>query len=319
MSSSESGAGPIPPETQGKPMTTAADHPFTRLLLATEHSDQDAGAERVALAMSRRCGLPLQAVLPLAFNAEFESVAPELAARADAQAAERRAALQALAVQAGVDCTIHVRRAAELHEAIVDTARALGSELIVTRRRGRRGVLANLLVGEMVSRVVAHAPCSVLLTPAQGAMWSRRICCGVDPAAPSMGVVEQAARVAATCGLPLDLVAVVPSLAQRDAADAVMAGAGQRARALGAQVETQVCVGRVHDALLQAAAAAQADLLVIGRHGGQALGTLQGLARAWLGGAAQKIIGLATSPVLVVVETEPKADAHTGAQAGAHR
>ena len=54
---------------------------FSRLLLATEHSEFDAGAEALAFAMARRCGLPLAAVLPVSSNPEFEVVAPELAAR----------------------------------------------------------------------------------------------------------------------------------------------------------------------------------------------------------------------------------------------
>lgn len=281
-------------------------HPFTCLLLATEHSDQDAGAERVALAMARRCRLPLNAVLPLALNAEFEAEAPALAARADALAATRREAVLAQAGAAGVPCVVQVRRSAELHEAILEAARSLPCDLIVTRRRGRRGVLAQLLVGEMVSRVVAHAPCSVLLTPAHAVMWSRRVCCALDPAAPAPAVVDQAARVAAACGMPLDLVAVVSSADQREAAEAVLLAAHERAEAEGAEVYLQVRVGRVHEEVLQAAAEAQADLLVIGRHGPQHLGGLQGLARAWLGGAAQKLIGLADSPVLVVVEAPPR-------------
>ncbi|MFM2059950.1 MAG: hypothetical protein RLY71_4335, partial [Pseudomonadota bacterium] len=135
-------------------------------------------------------------------------------------------------------------------------------------------------------------------------MWSQRVCCAVDPAAPAMSAVDQAARVAATCGLPLDLVAVVAADTQREAAEAVLLGAQERAEAQGAQTHLQVRVGRVHEAVLQAAAEGGADLLVIGRHGPQPLGGLQGLARAWLGGAAQKIIGLAASPVLVVVESD---------------
>jgi len=51
--------------------------------------------------------------------------------------------------------------------------------------------------------------------------------------------------------------------------------------------------GRPHEQILAAAKELGADLLVIGRHGDDAA------ARAWLGGVAQKVIGLAERPVLV--------------------
>ncbi|MDE1949578.1 MAG: hypothetical protein KGI35_13255, partial [Burkholderiales bacterium] len=59
---------------------------FERILLASEHGEQDSGAEALAFALSQRCGLPLRLVLPIASNPEFEALAPALAARAEAEA-----------------------------------------------------------------------------------------------------------------------------------------------------------------------------------------------------------------------------------------
>ncbi|EHR72117.1 universal stress protein UspA-like protein [Burkholderiales bacterium JOSHI_001] len=277
-------------------------HPFNRLLLATEHSEYDDGAERVALAMAARCGLPLAVVLPLTSNPEFESVAPQLAAQAEAQAAVHLQALQAAARVAGVTLQSRVRRGPEPDQEIVAEARDGGSDLIVTRRRGKRGFFARLLVGEMVSRVVAHAPCSVLLVPRAGAMWSRAVLLALDPQAEAAqrGLqTDTAVAVAAECGLPLQVVAVaeVDEAAARAAVDAALAVA--RARDLPCQ--GSVRRGKVHEQIVAAADAAQADLIVMGRHSA-ALG-----GRAFLGGTAQKVIGLAERPVLVVIAKEIQA------------
>ena len=43
---------------------------FARLLLATEHTEFDTGAETLALALAQRCLLPLTMVLPLLSNPE---------------------------------------------------------------------------------------------------------------------------------------------------------------------------------------------------------------------------------------------------------
>ena len=270
-------------------------HVFSRLLLATEHSDYDTGAERLALALAQRCGLPLAAVLPVVSNPEFEVVAPQLAARADAQAAVKRQSLEALALTQGVAFTLRVRRGQEPFAEIVDEARELAADLIVIRRRGKRGLLANLLVGEMVSKVVSHAPCSVLITPRGAQMWSRRVLVGLDPLQPDVATLALAADVANECALPLHLLCVIPGETNRAAAQQVLADALARVRDRCPRADGECRVGRPHEQLIAAAGTHEADLVVIGRH------HADNLDRAWIGGVAQKVIGLAECPVLVHV------------------
>lgn len=272
--------------------------PYTRVLLATEHTEQDVGAEAVALAVARHGSVPLAAVLPVTFNAEFETLAPELAARADAQAHAKLQAIAADAARAGVALEVVVRRGEDPAFEIVAEARERDAELLVTRRRGRKGLIANLLVGEMVSRVLAHAPCSVLVCPREARLWQRGVLLGIDPQAPSPSMVRRAADLAAAGGLPLHVCSVAPNEAARAAAARAMEAALAQARAACPQAAGTVRVGRPHQELIAAATEAGADLLVIGRHGRSVLG------RAWIGGTAQKVIGLAACPVLVHVEPE---------------
>jgi hypothetical protein len=268
-------------------------HPFQRLLLATEHTDFDVGAEAVAFALARRCGLPLAGVLPIVSNPEFEAVAPELAARADAEAARRAEGVEAAAAAQGVALALEVRHGAEPYEEIVAEARARASDLVIIRRRGKRGFLANLMFGEMVGKVVAHAPCSVLMCPRAATMWQREVLVGVDPQAPDAALVATAARIAGECGIGLRLVGVVAGEGARAAAEAVVHEAATQARALGVAAEGEVLVGRPHEALITTARERGADLIVVGRRGHH------GPERAWIGGTAQKVIGLADGPVLV--------------------
>ncbi|MBN8509682.1 MAG: universal stress protein, partial [Burkholderiales bacterium] len=195
-------------------------HPFHRLLLATEHTDFDVGAETVAFALARRCGLPLAGVLPIVSNPEFEAVAPELAARADAEAARRAEGVEAAAAAQGVALALEVRHGAEPYEEIVAEARERAADLVIIRRRGKRGFLANLMFGEMVGKVVAHAPCSVLMCPRAATMWQREVLVGVDPQAPDAALVATAARIAGECGIGLRIVGVVAGDGARAAAEA---------------------------------------------------------------------------------------------------
>jgi nucleotide-binding universal stress UspA family protein len=270
--------------------------PFEHLLLATECSDQDSGAEAIAFEMARHCGLPLRVLLPLHSNPEYEAMAPQLALRAEAEAARRLQGLREQAANAGVAIELQVRRGPELYEEIVAEARERGADLIVVRRRGRRGLMANLLLGEMVRNVVSHAPCSVLVAPRGARMWGRRVLVAFDPASQDLGPVGTAADMALRCGLPLSIVCVAPEAGAQPAAERALQRARATAAAIGAAVDGQVRVGRPHEQIVVAARELAADLLVIGRR------TDEGLARAWLGGAAQKVIGLAEVPVLVAVK-----------------
>lgn len=272
--------------------------PFQRLLLATEHSEFDAGSERIALTMAQRCQLPLVGVLPMHSNPEYEAVAPQLVQRAEAAAGARLAELATLAARAGVPWQAVVRRGPAMFSEIVAEASLRRSDLLVIRRRGRLGRLANLLVGEMVGQVLAHAPCSVLVVPQQAQMWSRHVLVAIDPSAPDPAVIAEGAAVAAECELPLTLVAVSSGGSDDDRANRVLSSAMADLRQHQPGVRAEVLHGRAHQRIGEAASRLGADLIVVGRHGEG------GFARAWLGGVAQKVIGLADCPVLVAIAGE---------------
>jgi nucleotide-binding universal stress UspA family protein len=267
---------------------------FSRPLLATEHTEFDGGAEALAFALAQRCGRPLAGVLPITSNDEYEAVAPEVAARSDADASSKREQLQAQARAQGVALDLRARHGPEPFAEIVEEARERAADLIVIRRRGKRGLLANLLVGEMVSKVVAHAPCSVLVAPRDARMWSQRVLVGIDPRSPSRTVLAHAATIAAECGIPLLVLCVAANEPSRAQASQDLPALLQQAREHGASVAGEVLVGRPHAELIAAAARHRADLIVIAR-GHDSAG------RARIGSTTQQVIGLADCPVLVHV------------------
>jgi nucleotide-binding universal stress UspA family protein len=108
-------------------------------------------------------------------NPEFEAIAPDLAARAEHEAAQRADALRATAVEQAIALTVDVHRAEEAWQAIVAAAEAARADLVIVRRRGRRGFAANLRLGETVGRVLGHVACSALVVPRACVRWSRRV------------------------------------------------------------------------------------------------------------------------------------------------
>ena len=267
---------------------------FTRLLLATEGSEYDTGAERMAFAMAKRCQLPLATVVPLVSNPEYEALAPQLAARAEQEAAQKIAKLKKQADDAKVQIQLRVRRGEEPYFEIIDEARITNSEMIIIRRRGKRGLLANLLVGEMVSKVVAHAPCHVLIVPPDASMWNKRVLVAVDTADDGRSNVTIAAGVAAQCSVPLQIVSVVAADALRSHAQNLVAQLVQLALDAGVQAQGEVRTGKPFTEILAAREAGDCDLIVMGSRSDRRIGG------AWVGGVAQMVMGLSAHPVMVL-------------------
>jgi len=270
---------------------------FDHILLATEHTEFDAGAERLAFLLARESGNALHGVLPMVSNIEYETVASARVAQAEREARAKLAALGAAADAADVALDIRVRRGEEPFCEIIAEALRCNADLIVARRRGRRGFLANMLVGEMVGQVATLAPCSVLLVPRAGRMWSQRVLAGVDASPAAQRAAGIAAGIAVGGNLPLLVAsaAAQDNAADRARAESAAASAIAIAQRAGARVESRIVVGRPGEAIAQLAAETGADLVVVGRTGESGR-----LHRLLLGATAHRIIGLSRCPVLVV-------------------
>ena len=266
---------------------------FNALLLATEHGEFDTGAERIAFALAKKFDVPLAVVLPLVSNPEYEALVPQLAAKAEQVAASKIQELQSQAQSEGLALAVRVRRGEEPYQEILEEAKFQQSNLIVIRRRGKRGFLANLLIGEMVSKVVAHSPCHVLIAPRQAAMWSHHILVAAEPTERGLELVRAALTVAQRCNLLLSIVTVVPAQELRGKADEFMANTLREIQESGLNAQGEVRVGNPYSEILACRESKNADLIVIGKSNNQ-------IGRAHIGSVAQKIIGLAEFPVLVL-------------------
>ncbi|HLP99362.1 MAG TPA: universal stress protein [Sideroxyarcus sp.] len=242
-------------------------YPFNRILLATEHTEFDVGAERLAFAMAKRCGLPLMVVVPMLDNPEYEAEMPEMVLRDEREIAGKIAALNKQADAAGVKLDVRVRRSAEIHSGIVAEAVESKADLIVIRRRGKPSFLARLLVGEMVSKVIRDTSCNVLLVPRAAEFWDKHILAAVGDTTAAASIAKTAGTIAGICELPLTVLSVAPD--SNPDAMAKTKGLNAANVALAAKASNQVRGEvRVGNAVTQTVAAAKelgADLVVIGR------------------------------------------------------
>ncbi|HEX8963934.1 MAG TPA: universal stress protein [Rhodocyclaceae bacterium] len=269
--------------------------PFKRILLATQGTEFDAGAERVAIDLAAGSSGRINVVMPLVSNPVYQSVGAAQEEQAEAEAAEKLQQLRRAAQANGVEFAGRVRRGEEPFREIVDAARELPADLLVLRRRGKRSYLANLLLGEMVHKVISHAPCDALMVPRATQLWSRGILLATDGSPHSDRATAVACALAIFHGLPLTVLSVAEG--GQDAAKARVEAALETARAAGAEATGRVVTnGKAHEAILAAARDAGADLVVIGRRG---LGRFE---HALLGSTSEQVASRAGCPVLIIHE-----------------
>jgi hypothetical protein len=270
-------------------------YPFERILLATELTEFDVGAERIAFAMAKHCAVPLRAVVPIDSNPEYEVAAPQLSLREDQLAAEEIAALRERANAAGVELEVQVRHGTEAHREIVEEARSTRTDLIVIRRRGKQGFLAKLLVGEMVSKVIRDADCCVLTVPRNAEFWQHGILASVGDTPLAQEIAKLSGGIAAACDLPLTIVSIAVRQDTRSRAESLNTLYVALASALTKRVQGRVCDGDPAAQTIAVASEVAADLIIIGRQRYHLLPFMHGKTSIM-----QKIIGTNEVPTLVV-------------------
>jgi nucleotide-binding universal stress UspA family protein len=267
---------------------------FTRLLLATEHTEFDAGAESLAMELAHRCKVPLAAVFPLASNSEFEAEAPEIALKEERAAAAKIAQIQAAGTQRGITLHLNVRRGEELFREIVDEAIAQKSELIVIRRRGKRGFLANMMVGEMVTKVVSHTPCHLLIVPRAATMWQRHMLVAIEPTPQGQAIACLALHLASECLIPVNVALLCPDTNPGEGYPSLITELMSFAASKKVQLACELLRGESHSAIESAAKRCQADLIVLGHQ------SESWFSMGFHGSLAQRVIGQTDCPVLII-------------------
>lgn len=266
---------------------------FGRILVATDGSDESAGAIRTGVALSERHGAQLIGLSIAIDNPEYSTLVPNLQ---EVAAQHAREALKSFVEEAGADVETATRDAADPARGIVEAAAELGADLIVMGQH-HKGGLPRVMVGDTTAAVIGHATCPVLVAPRAARLWEKQILLATDGSAHSEAATGAAARLARQACLPISVVSVVTSShseARRQEAERAVAAALERLKGLGLQGEGQVVEGRPDEAIVKTAESVGADLIVVGSHG------RTGLTKILMGSVAERVIGHASCSVLVV-------------------
>ncbi len=268
---------------------------FEKLLLSTDGSEFSAGAARMALQLAQNCGATLHVMTMVMTNPEYETLAPQLVAKAEQDAQVVLDSVKQQAQAAGVTCETHIRRGSEPAEETLSAADALSADAIIMGRRGKRK-LARWMVGHATVKVLGGAHRPVLVVPKAALMPTRRIILATDGSRYSDNAAVNASKLAKLCNLPVTVVSAVLAShnAQRraeaqQAVDRVTALLSQD----GIDCEGVLQDGKPDEVINTVAHQKDADLIVVGSHG------RTGLDRMLVGSVSEKVIGQAECATLV--------------------
>jgi nucleotide-binding universal stress UspA family protein len=141
---------------------------FKKILLPTDGSELSAKAAQGALKLASQLGasvVGLTIVEPYSYStlSEYRPETLEAFEARNAQAAEQRlASIVQAAKDAGVPCETVTVKSFSPYEAIIETARKHGCDVIFMASHGRRGLSA-ILLGSETQKVLTHSDIPVLV------------------------------------------------------------------------------------------------------------------------------------------------------------
>ena len=137
---------------------------FERLLVATDGSGFSKAAVEEAIKIAGVCSSTLYVLLVIEISAEIEMWDAQSADKLEKDMRSYLNGIKAKAARAGVKCEIILHLGDEPYKDIVSEAKKRKINTIIMGSHGRTG-LTRLLMGSVVSRVIGHAPCKVLVIP----------------------------------------------------------------------------------------------------------------------------------------------------------
>lgn len=277
--------------------------PFPKILVCTDGSPDSEGAITAALNLAKTTGSTVLLLEVLFYLAGYELQAPdtlappmvnmELMQAQETAARERLEAWKAEAAGEGVTLEPRVRTGSSAYEGILEEAGESQPDLIIMGRHGYTG-LTRLLMGSVTARVIGHSPCDVLVVPREVPLSFKSLLVASDGSVFSEAAWTAALSLTKTMGSALIGVAVAASDRDVPVATEVVRGLEAAASQQGIALDTMVPMGRPEEGIVKAADFKGASLIIVGSHG------RTGLKRLLMGSVAERVIGHAKCPVLVV-------------------
>jgi nucleotide-binding universal stress UspA family protein len=269
---------------------------YRKMLVAFDGSESGKNALRQAITLAEleKSWIKVLAVVPT-YEGDLEFIG--------VSEIEKVLMAQEVARAEGTEVMTNVQQG-EPYETIVDVCDEENCDLIVMGRRGLRR-LERMLMGSVTAKVIGHSGKDVLVVPRNATFALDNILLATDGSAHSEAALERALHYASFCGGRLTAVSVVdvypefyaeaPEIVENLEKKSVqiMDGVAKRAREAGVKAETRVVRGNSAEEIVDLAQEKRAGTIFMGSRG------RSGLKKLVMGSVAEKVVGLASCPVLV--------------------
>jgi nucleotide-binding universal stress UspA family protein len=276
---------------------------FPKILVCSDGSPDSEGAVNAALQLAQTSGSQIFLLEVTFLIAGYDLQAPDTltppALNLDLMQAQEKAVQERLAMQQsqaakqGVNLETRIRTSASAYEGIMEEVQELEPDLIVMGRHGYTG-LTRLLMGSTTARVIGHSPVNVLVIPAGASLSFECLLVASDGSPYSEAAWTEALILARAMHSAMVAVSVAADEPEKPSATQVARAMAQAAEQQGLPVDTLIPLGRPDEGIINAAIFKQASLIIVGTHG------RTGLMRLLMGSVAERVIGHATCPVLMV-------------------
>lgn len=192
-----------------------------------------------------------------------------------------------------------------IHEKIVDLADMENYDLIVMGKKGL-SLIERAFVGSVTERVIGYSRQDILVIPNGAKIGRRNLLVATDGSAYSEAAARKAIEIAMQYHGEIKALSVVDvtvefMLRAHEIYDTLVAKAKgfsdaikQKALAAGIKAEALVRDGEVYQVIIDVAKEQQADMIIMGSLG------RTGIKRLLMGSTAERVLGHATFPVLIV-------------------
>lgn len=264
-----------------------------KLLVATDRSVYSEGAVREAIKFAKTCSSRLTVLSVLESNPEYETIGSKFFEQEEKEAKDHLESVKARAHKEGVECDTALLEGDAPDKSIVELAAQKRADMIIIGRRGRKG-LAKALMGEVASKVIAHAPCKVLVVPRAAQISYKNILVATDGSIHANAALTEAIAIAKRSGSRLIALSAIRDESERKEAESYSGKAAETAKNEGVEAEAVTPMGRSFNAIIETAGGRGVDLIVMGTYG------KTGFKKFLMGSSTEKVIGTAGCAVLVV-------------------
>ncbi|HQA03949.1 MAG TPA: universal stress protein [Thermodesulfovibrio thiophilus] len=261
-----------------------------KILVATDGSEAGKFAAQAAIELAKPCESTVYAIcvaeVPV-FAAEFMETLPQLIDSLEKRAKAALDEVKTLSEKNGVKCETINYTGPDPFKYIIDEAIKNRVDLIIL---GKKGVM----LGAVGTKVIANAPCKVLVVPVGATLNFDRIVIATDGSVYSQLAASEAIGMAKRFSSELIIVSVAKKDENISYAEEAVKMVKEVAEREGVKVQSVIAKGEAFEQIVDTANKNAAGLIVMGTYG------RTGIEKFFMGSIAEKVISTSARPVLVV-------------------